>query len=372
MTSPLPRSEIVALLASAGYRGPFSVARVAGGGNNRVFHVRGSAFDAALKIYFQHPNDTRDRLAAEFAFSHFAWNHGLRCLPRPMSCDLVHHLGLYEFVKGRRPTPDEIDSDAVRQAAAMIQQLSLNKASSDATNLPPGAEACFSIRAHLACVTRRVERLRKLDWSASSENDSAIDVQAAAFVEEELFPAWSATMEAVERRAAEICLPLDEELPRNDRCLSPSDFGFHNALVTPEGIKFIDFEYAGWDDPAKLVCDFFCQPALPVSMRHFKTFLAAVVENTTDPKRHEQRIELLLPVYRLKWCCILLNEFLPVDAARRQFAYGSHGVPQTATNRKRQQVAKARQLLQESRQPAVPRTMHASPHFAASTVRATR
>ena len=26
---------------------------------------------------------------------------------------------------------------------------------------------------------------------------------------------------------------------------------------------FIDFEYAGWDDPAKTVCDFFCQPGLP-------------------------------------------------------------------------------------------------------------
>ena len=49
-----------------------------------------------------------------------------------------------------------------------------------------------------------------------------------------------------------------------DRVVSPSDFGFHNALRTEDGrLAFLDFEYAGWDDPAKLVCDFELQPAVP-------------------------------------------------------------------------------------------------------------
>ena len=36
------------------------------------------------------------------------------------------------------------------------------------------------------------------------------------------------------------------------------------ALGQPLGVVegFIDFEYAGWDDPSKLICDFFCQPAV--------------------------------------------------------------------------------------------------------------
>ena len=42
-----------------------------------------------------------------------------------------------------------------------------------------------------------------------------------------------------------------------DKCLSPSDFGFHNVIVEKDKIlRFIDFEYAGWDDPAKMVSDF--------------------------------------------------------------------------------------------------------------------
>jgi hypothetical protein len=31
-------------------------------------------------------------------------------------------------------------------------------------------------------------------------------------------------------------------------------------------------------------------------------------------------VRTLLPAYRMKWCCILLNEFLPVGGARRKFA----------------------------------------------------
>ena len=62
---------------------------------------------------------------------------------------------------------------------------------------------------------------------------------------------------------------MDHPLDTQESVLSPSDFGFHNALLGPDGkLCFIDFEYAGWDDPAKLICDFFCQPQTPVPQAH--------------------------------------------------------------------------------------------------------
>ena len=42
--------------------------------------------------------------------------------------------------------------------------------------------------------------------------------------------------------------------------MSPSDFGFHNVIKKDDFLYFIDFEYAGLDDPVKLICDFYCQP----------------------------------------------------------------------------------------------------------------
>jgi hypothetical protein len=35
---------------------------------------------------------------------------------------------------------------------------------------------------------------------------------------------------------------------------------------------------------------------------------------------HRRRFDLLLPLYRLKWVCIRLNDFLAADAARRSFS----------------------------------------------------
>ena len=101
-----------------------------------------------------------------------------------------------------------------------------------------------------------------------------------------------------------------DALPPRQRVVSPSDFGFHNCLVTDAGLRFIDFEYAGWDDPAKMACDFFYQPEVPVP----QPFLPGFIE------RVEAVVRLLLPVYGVKWCCIMLNEFLPMGDTRRAFA----------------------------------------------------
>ena len=42
--------------------------------------------------------------------------------------------------------------------------------------------------------------------------------------------------------------------------MSPSDFGFHNVIKKKKKLFFFDFEYAGMDDPVKLISDFICQP----------------------------------------------------------------------------------------------------------------
>jgi hypothetical protein len=143
------------------------------------------------------------------------------------------------------------------------------------------------------------------------------------------------------RQANAIGVALHTELSRRDRCISPSDFGFHNALVDPEGhLRFIDFEYAGWDDPAKMVCDFFCQPAVPVPMDFYDKLVESVVSGLDRPDEHSQRISLLMPVYRVKWCCIMLNDFLPWGGDRRRFTRSGEGVQEKA-----EQLEKARRAL---------------------------
>ena len=57
------------------------------------------------------------------------------------------------------------------------------------------------------------------------------------------------------------------------RSLSPSDFGFHNALLEADGrLTFVDFEYFGWDDPVKIVADVMLHPGMGLSADHGRRF----------------------------------------------------------------------------------------------------
>ena len=297
------------LLTAAGLPSANAIERLPGGGNNRVYRVETAAGPVLLKEYFQHPADPRDRLAAEYAFTNFAWSHGIRALPQPLACDRAAGLGLYEFIAGRKLAPGEVTAGHVDEAAAFFAAVNRHRDDPTAARLPIASEACFSITEHIACVDRRVARL------ATIAPESDLHREAQKLVASRLMPAWNGVRAAV----AASSQPLAAQLPTAARVLSPSDFGFHNCLVTGSGLKFIDFEYAGWDDPAKTVCDFFCQPAVPVPREHFERFLAAVISATGDAATRD-RAALLLPVYELKWCCIMLNEFLSVGDDRRSFA----------------------------------------------------
>jgi hypothetical protein len=326
------------LLAAAGYGAEFTLHSLQGGGNNRVFRVETTGTSLLLKAYFRHPQDPRDRLGTEFAFSTFAWQHGVCALPQPLACDAERGLGLYEFVVGRRLLPHEVDKWSVQQALDFFAALNRVKYVPEAQALPTGSEACFTLAEHFECVERRLGRLQALD------DHSELGRTLRNFVDQELAPAWYAIRAAGAAAAAALGLAEDDRLDAAERCLSPSDFGFHNALWEPTGrLRFLDFEYAGWDDPAKTICDFFCQPAVPVP----ETCLARVLEAVTDPmvrpEWQQQRIRLLLPVYRLKWCCILLNDFLPSGGQRRSFARGAV----IAEEQKTRQLQKARQALHQ-------------------------
>ena len=129
-----------------------------------------------------------------------------------------------------------------------------------------------------------------------------------------LLPAWSAVKARLDRRRARRrILRWTSCCDADDCCLSPSDFGFHNALVDETGrLSFLDFEYAGRDDPAKLVSDFFCQPEIPVPLRYHAGFVARLAEGLELDEAGRARCRMLLDAYRVKWTCIILNDFLPL------------------------------------------------------------
>jgi hypothetical protein len=289
-----------------------SLARLAGGRNNRVYRLETDhGVPLVLKLYFSDIRDTRDRLGAEWNFITHAWSRGIRNVPEPLACDAAEHAGLFGFVPGRKLTPSEVTQAHVDAAIDFV--LAVNTRPRPA--LAAGSEACFSLSEHIAMVKRRVERLSMLDAAAPH----LAEVQS--LVSTRLLPAWA---EVKSRLSADACaagLSMDEPISAEERCLSPSDFGFHNALVDDEGrLSFLDFEYAGLDDPAKLVCDFFCQPEIPVPLAYHAHFIDRMAQGLALNAAAIARCRLLLNGFRVKWTCIMLNDFVPLDSARRVFA----------------------------------------------------
>lgn len=303
---------IMALLERNGISAVASAELLRGGKNNRVILLSSdSGRRLVLKVYFRGASDTRDRLQHEYSFATFAWAQGLRTLPQPIDAEPRHQCALFEFVAGKRP-PHPPTAEMIDEAVAFIRDVNQGRSSPSAAILPSGSEACFSIAQHLALVRQRIERLL----------NATGDEEAQRWLGNELLPLWTAVENGVSQAATERGIDIEQPLDERDRIISPSDFGFHNAIVRASDgrLCFHDFEYAGWDDPAKLFGDFFNQIEMPVPYEALPVVAASFTALSSSPRDLAWRMQALLPVYAVKWCCIALNPFLATEAARREFA----------------------------------------------------
>lgn len=312
-----PIEEIVADALHLREAEPLAISPMPGGANSEVFRVDADDGRSYLaKRYARRPGDESDRLETEFGALSFLWDRGLRSVPEPVSAHPAEGVGLYGYIAGRHVAPAEVDRRALDEAAAFLSRVHSLRNDPAARLQPIAKEASFSLSAHLAVVDGRLARLE------SVAPDSTAAENLRLFIDQAFRPALEATRA---RLIGTVGGPeaLGRELPREMWSLSPSDFGFHNILRRADhSLAFIDFEYWGWDDPAKLVADFFNQPQVPVPTglrRHF-------IDRLTDVYGREclaGRLPLVWPVISLKWCLIMLNPFTrhhPVDPAtlRRQ------------------------------------------------------
>ena len=300
--------------------------------------MRANGKTLLLKAYFRHRDDTRDRLKREFNFLEYTWSCGIRNVPQPLYADYQRQLGVYEFVLGRGLVLDEIQPQHIEAAVEFYRWINDRKDGPQARKLASASEACFSVAEHLEGVERRVQRLSKI--KVVSKNDGA----AARFVDHEIRSLWLRTRDEVAARYHRKGM-FREALSPATRCLSPSDFGYHNVLLEDSGtLCFVDFEYAGWDDPAKLVCDFANQPDMLLPEALSRRFQEAVVAADKAPELLAERIVWLTPVYQLKWSCIILNDFLPQGRDRARFV----GCVDDEERSKKAQLEKSRRMLKRA------------------------
>jgi len=305
-----------------------------GGRNSRVFRVDcddGSA--VAVKAYFKSAQDTRDRMGCEVRALRFLRSQGLRQIPMPLAEDGARRIAAYEFVAGQPLRAGETGEAEIDQAVEFLRELKAIADSGRAADLPAASEACFSIAAILQNLDDRFE---KLDEAAVSQPE------LAGFLRDEITPFRKLAVQQCHDVCRKHGIAPDAEIPLSERSLSPSDFGFHNALRGADGrLVFLDFEYFGWDDPAKTVADFWLHPAMQLPSALKQRFFSGMMAALPGLPKLPHRVRAVYPLFGLKWCAILLNEFTVDNMARRCFAENG---AETA-RRKSAQLEKARRML---------------------------
>ena len=303
---------------------PKTIEAVRGGGNNRLFRVETATGTVALKSYRPADSDDWDRLAHEWTALIFMARHLPGSIPTPIAHDPTSGWAAIEWVDGVRiGERSEADIAAALEFAGALRRLG---GAATGEQFTEAREACLCLTDLLSQIDWRLKRLEPVATANTELSDFLEEVRAAY---------------AVRRQAALQALDAAARLPQSFRVLSPSDFGFHNAIRRPSGnLVFLDFEYFGWDDPAKLACDVHWHPGMALNPSEQDHFATGFERQAKDDPGYRQRITAYRPLIGLRWCLILLNEFLALGLARRRYA----GQTEEASAAQARQLAKARVL----------------------------
>jgi hypothetical protein len=279
---------------------PVSIERLRGGINNRVFRCGDSRQHWVIKGYAPPKPGQRDRMQAEIEFLRFAAEAAPGFTPSLIQVDIERRCVVLEHLEGV-PFPEGVPPSeaAVAKAVEFFRQLNAEARLARGSMLLDAAEGFLSLREHLSNVCERIEAMTcvHLDQKFRPKAETLL---------RQLYREQDQTEESISRLIDQGIVA--DRIDPDERCVSPSDFGFHNAIQTSKRICFIDFEFAGWDDPAKAILDFNLQPRVPIAKAGFPLLTSVPQEKRLFVLN---RCKPMYTILRLKWRCIILAVLNP-------------------------------------------------------------
>ena len=271
-----------------------SAQRVEGRGNSKIFRVETSQGSIALKVYPDLAVDNRLRRNAEWQALKFL-QHNKLPVPKPVQTDAELNWSLIEWIDGSPADPQ--NQAHLGQAAVFIQNLSqASRAVSSGSVFGLATEACLNPSLIENQINNRLAALKLVKDSALRD-----------FVDNSVSPTLVRTIERSRRLMVD---GYGANLDQRFWTLSPSDFGLHNAIVTPQGdLVFFDFEYFGWDDPVKLTADVCLHPGMSLDENAQQYWISEAKRLFANDPNFGVRLNALYPLYAIRWALIMLNEY---------------------------------------------------------------
>ncbi|MGZ0216936.1 MAG: hypothetical protein ACKVKP_12890 [Acidimicrobiales bacterium] len=273
-----------------------------GGANNQVYLWENSSNRAIVKLYGPPKLGLSDRFIAETEFLEYANTVAGDFVPQLLNCDADLRVVAMEYIEGRnfgaknKPTLADI-----QRASEFLALLNIDQNSARQVIKNRAADGFLGLTEHAENIEQRIANLSSHHLPQEFRKPSNILISNLKRI-------W---LDVSSRLATSISnSEVVDQLDEKYCCLSPSDFGFHNAVSSADGTKFYDFEFAGWDDPAKAIADFFLQPRIRVSTEHMSLMQKAIASSIPIDIL-QQRAKFLSPILQVKWITIVLAVLRP-------------------------------------------------------------
>jgi Ser/Thr protein kinase RdoA (MazF antagonist) len=267
------------------------------GTNNRL--VRLDLADGPPLLAKLYVPDRWNRLGSEYAALAYLARRGIGVVPRPILRDDEHLFGVYSFEAGERRAPAALtttDMVAAARLAADLHSFSPGPPDGPGVNgdLESANAACFSY----------ADQIRLIEWRLR-----AFEEQADADLRD--LPLTRGLRPTLERLVAAVTDGLSAEeiarqIPRIGWRLNTYDFGPHNWLFRLDGgLTAVDFEGAGWDDPARMVMGCVSHPgSRGLSIDAIAAFLGAYAEARGLSDDEVMRYERIGRLYDIEWATV--------------------------------------------------------------------
>jgi thiamine kinase-like enzyme len=284
------------------------VEKIADGGNSRIFKInRENGAPVALKKYPPHSAGDRSRQFVETLAYRVLQNSIF--IPKLLHCDFITGYNLYSWVDGEKIQnfgTKELDV-ALGFIGELIRQTKLSN-----EIVPIASEACLAPADIFSQIEYRLNDLAAVDDRVLKE-----------FLINSFIPIYElAHSKFISNNGSEFII---QKLQEENWVLSPSDFGFHNSLKSNKGnIIFLDFEYFGFDDPAKLINDFVWHPGMLTSEEVKKYWMLSMLNLFPNDQGLLKRVKASWPLYGLRWALIILKEFTRNGWSDRNYAQSSY------------------------------------------------
>ena len=258
-----------------------------GGINSRVYRVEGTV-DLVVKYY---ADPARGK--TEIAFLNALCSCNVGQVPRVVGADNGHRWSICTDL-GCRPV--RRITREILNAAIYMQEKLVARSECLRRYIPlrsTAKEGCFSNHEHLDSLSRRLEHLRRTEY----------------------FHTRPLLISLLQRRAVDEAIKFTEACRMGvvpdevETWLSQSDVGIHNMLSDRQlgEYRFVDFEYAGWDDKAKFFIDWMIRPDSVMSTKDCEYMLDSAYSKKLLSKKQQTRIVSMMGLYICKWSIIRVN-----------------------------------------------------------------